>query len=126
LALRINNFDVYKINYNQIANVIHSTIDPPLASDNTYYFYEYEGYYSFLPVNVSTASLDYISTPPNVVWGYTYDKDDRQIYNSGTSSQPLWDNNSCREITKRMLTNIGVSFKDNDFQNFGAKTQAAG
>jgi hypothetical protein len=60
------------------------------------------------------------------VWGFTYDSNDRKIYNVGTSVQPLWDNNSCREITKRMLTNLGVSFKDQDFANFGKSVQLTG
>jgi len=124
LALRINGVDVYKINHNQIANVNASVIDPPSTTTNTYYFAEYEDYYYFLPrtlptEDITTAQLDYIITPPNVVWGYTFDANSRQVYNPGTSIQPLWDSNSCREICKRVLKSLGVSFKDADFQNFG-------
>lgn len=133
LALRINGKDCYKINYNQIATVNDSVIDPPSIADNMYYFVEYgksitnpTGYYSFLPNTVTAADLDYISTPVDVKWGFTYDSQDRQIYNSGLSVQPQWDNNSCREITKRMLTNLGVSFKDTDFANFGKSVQLTG
>ena len=127
LAMRINGVDVYKINHNQIANVNASVIDPPSVSDNKYYFVEYQGYYSFLPrTGISAASLDYIQTPPNVVWGFTWDDDGRQVYNPGTSVQPLWDANSCREITKRMFTNLSVSFKDKDFENFGKSVQLTG
>lgn len=126
LGLRINGYDCYKINYGQIASVNHSVIDPPSVVNNTYYFVEYEDYYSFLPNTVTSASLDYIRTPLNVRWGFTWDSQDRQIYNIGTSTQPEWDSNSCREITKRMLTNLGVSFKDNDFANFGKSVQLTG
>ena len=124
LALRINGADVFKINHGQIAKVNQSVIDPPSVTHNKLYFVEYEGYYSFLPTTlptggITTAQLDYISTPTNIVWGFTYDADNRQVYNEGSSVQPLWDSNSCREITKRMLKDIGVSFKDNDFTNFG-------
>lgn len=127
VGLRINGYDVYKINPNQIANVNASVIDPPSVSDNKYYFVEYEGYYYFLPrTGMSAATLDYIRTPPNVVWGFTFDTDGRQVYNPGTSVQPLWDNNSCREITKRMFTNLGVAFKDKDFENFGKSVQLTG
>lgn len=120
LAMRVNGSDVYKINHNQISNVNSSVIDPPSVSENKYYFVEYQNYYYFLPrIGFSAAELDYIQTPPNIVWGFTYDGEGRQVYNPGTSIQPLWDNNSCREITKRMFKNIGVSFHDKDFLSFG-------
>lgn len=131
LALRINGEDVYKINQNQIATVNNSVIDPPSITNNKYYFAEYEGYYYFLPrtlptVSITTAQLDYICTPENVLWAYILDSDGRQIYDAANSVQPVWDNNSCREITKRMLTNLGVSFKDQDFANFGKSVQLTG
>lgn len=126
LAIRVGGKDCFKINYNQIANVNDSVIDPPSTTTNTTYFVEYEGYYKFLPDTVTSADLDYITTPPNVLWGFTFDGSGRQVYNSGTSVQPKWDNNSCREITKRMLSNLGVSFKDKDFENFGKSVQLTG
>lgn len=131
LAMRVNGVDAYKIHHNQIANVNASVIDAPSTTTDTYYFVEYEDYFYFLPrtlptVAITTAQLDYIKTPDNVIWGFTFDANSRQVYNPGTSVQPLWDTNSCREITKRMLTNIGVSFKDADFQNFGQKVQLTG
>lgn len=131
LAMRINGVDAYKINQNQIANVNASVIDPPATTTDTYYFVEYEDYFYFLPrtlptANITTAQLDYIITPPNVIWGFTLDANDRQVYNPGTSVQPLWDNNSCREICKRVMKNIGVSFKDADFENFGQSVITTG
>lgn len=124
LAFRINGKDIYKINYNQIATVNASVIDPPSVTNDRYYFVEYEGYYYILPhtlptVSITTADLDYIITPPDVRWGFVYDADGRQIYNVGTSVQPLWANNDCREICKRVLKSLGITFKDKDFENFG-------
>lgn len=126
LSLMVGDHDCYKINYNQRSNVVNSVIDAPSATNNIYYFLEYEDYYEFLPNTVTSAILNYIKTPTNIVWGYTLDADKRQVYNAGTSTQPLWDSNSCREVTKRMLTNLGVSFKDADFANFGKSTQLTG
>jgi len=126
LALRINGKDCYKINHNQIASVNDSVIDPPSTTNDRYYFVEYKGYYSFLPNTVTSASLDYVAIPENVVWGFTYDAQNRQVYNPGTSIQPKWDSLSGREITKRMLTTLGVSFKDNDFLNFGKTVEVTG
>ena len=118
-SIRINGYDVIHINQDQIASVNNSTIDPPSVTDNKYYVSEYEDYYSFLPTSVTSATLDYLFKPPNVVWAFNYDSSNRQIYNEGLSTQPLWDDHSCREITKRMLKNLGVSYKDNDFMMFG-------
>lgn len=131
LAFRINDEDVYKISSGQIASVNNSVIDPPSISNSQFYFVEYEDYYYVLPdtlptVAITTADLDYIKTPRNIVWGYTWDDDGRQLYNLGLSTPSQWDSNSNREITKRMLTNLGVSFKDNDFSNFGKSVQITG
>lgn len=133
LAERINGKDVFKINHNQIATVNDSVIDPPSIDTNTYYFVEYgktvlnpNGYYLYLPDTVTSADLDYIATPKDIKWGFTWDDDGRQVYDIGLSVQSQWDNNSNREITKRMLTNLGVSFKDADFMNFGKSVQLTG
>ena len=126
LAMRINGYDVYKIRHNQIATVTASVIDPPSITDNTYYFVEYLDYYSYFPDTVTEVDLDYIATPVDVKWGYTYDGNGRQVYNEAFSVQPVWDSNSAREITKRMLTNLGVSYKDGDFMNFGKSVQLTG
>jgi hypothetical protein len=48
------------------------------------------------------------------------------VYSAGTSVQPLWDSNSCREITRRVLDTLGVSFKDADFSNFGNRVVNTG
>lgn len=126
LAMRINGKDVFKINHNQIATVNDNVIDPPSVPTNTYYFVEYLGYYSFLPNTVTAADLDYITTPKNIVWGSTWDSQDRQVYNQGLSVQPQWDNSSCIEITKRMLKSLGVTFKDADFASFGQSVITTG
>ena len=119
LSLMTNGYDCHKINHNQRSAVNHSVIDAPSVINNTYYFLEYEDYYEFLPSTVTSATLDYVKVAPAIKWGFTYDADGRQVYNSGTSIQPLWDNISCMEITKRMLKSLGITFKDKDFENFG-------
>lgn len=126
MGMRINGYDAHKVNYNQIATMSQSVIDPPSASDNMYYFAEYEDYYVFYPSSVTSAILDCVKSPTDVVWGYTLDGDGRQVYDAATSVQPQWDSNSNREITKRMLKDIGVSFKDADFSNFGQSVITAG
>src|SRR4051812_41130843 len=118
LALRISVDHVIHINKNQIATVNDNVIDPPSITDGTYYYTDYQGYYSFLPSTVTSASIDYIASPVDVVWGFTI-SGGRQVYNSVTSTQSKWDDASNREICKRVLSTLGVSFKDGDFANFG-------
>lgn len=119
LSLIISDELVYKINHDQVPSVKGSVIDPPSITTGTYYCTEYENYYSFLPTTVTTATLSYICNPTLVKWGYTYNAQGQQVYNAGTSVQPEWDDISCMEITKRVLKNMGISLKDNDFINFG-------
>jgi hypothetical protein len=121
LALRINDDHVFHINKNQKATVLDSVIDPPSVTDGTYYYTEYQGLYSFLPTTVTSASIDYIAAPIDVVWGFNL-SGGRQVYNSGTSTQSQWDDASNREICKRVLSTLGISFKDGDFANFGQHT----
>lgn len=126
LGLRIGDYRVDMINPGQIPAVKESVIDPPSVTNNKYYAIQYENYYSFLPNTVTSATLDYVAAPTGIKWGFTFDADDRQVYNAGTSIQPKWDNNTIVEITKRTLTNLGVSFKDADFTNYGRAAQATG
>lgn len=126
LALRINNVDAYKINHNQIANVNGSVIDPPSTTTNTCYYVEYEDYYKFFPDTVTEIELDYLAACNDVKWGYTFDADGRQVYNAGTSVQPKWNTPTIITITKRALTNLGISFKDQDFLNYGRTAQGSG
>lgn len=125
LALRVGGKEVKHINKNQIATVNDNVIDAPSVADSAYYYTPYLNYYSFLPNTVTAATIDYIATPVDVVWGFII-VSGRQVYNSGTSVQSQWDDHSNREITKRMLTNLGVSFKDQDFSQFGKSVQLTG
>lgn len=120
LSLNSIEYLVTKINHGQIWYVNNDPIDPPSITDGTYYIVEYEDYYSVLP---STATgnllLDYIAQCEDIIWGFTFDAQGRQVYNPGTSVQPKWNTPTIIEITKRTLTSFGISFKDKDFENFG-------
>lgn len=126
LALRINEKKVYLIRPDQVASVNDSVIDPPSVADDKYYVTEYEDYYSVLPSTVTSLSLDYIVAPEDIKWAFTFDSDNRQVYNPGLSVQPKWANTTIVTITKRTLDNFGVSWKDTDFINYGKSAQASG
>jgi hypothetical protein len=118
LALRINNEHVFYINKNQIPTVNDNVIDPPDITNNTYYYTFYKGGYKFLPSAVTSAEMDYIASPVDVLWNFSISAG-RQVYNPVGSVQSEWDDASNREICKRVLNTLGVSFKDGDFANFG-------
>lgn len=119
LALRINGHDVRHINKNQIAIVNDNAIDPPSIADNSYYYTPYGSNYVFLPATVTEAEIDYLSLPQDVVWAYTLDGSNRQVYNAGASTQPQWLQDDIIEITGRALKTLGVSYKDGDFAQYG-------
>jgi len=120
LGLRIDGEHVFHINKNQIATVNDSAIDPPSLTNGCYYYTEYEGYYTFLPNTVTSASLDYIAAPVDVLWNFNI-VGGRQVYSAAGSVQSQWDDASNREITKRVLNTLGVAYKDSDFASFGNK-----
>lgn len=126
LAMRVGNFKVYQVDKDEIQDILNSVIDPPSISQNKYYFTEYQNYYLLYPGSVSSVNIDYIQTPPDIVWGFTFDGNGREVYDLATSVQPLWSNNSCREITKRTLKVLGVSYSSQDFENFGQTVQMSG
>lgn len=118
---------VTKINHGQIWYVNNDPIDPPSVTDGTYYIIEYEDYYSVLPTSATgDLLLDYIAQPRDVVWGYTWDAQNRQVYNPGLSIQPQWTTPTIIEITKRTLTSFGISYHDKDVEQFGKANTATG
>lgn len=127
LSLRVNGFPCEYYQKDQKAFIDNSSIDPPSTVNNQYYYTEVLQTYRFLPQALTVnGEIDYIKTPPDVSWAYTLDGDGRQVYDAGSSIQSLWDDHSNREITKRALKVLGVSFKDSDFANFGQSIQNTG
>lgn len=119
LALRINDTKVFQVDHDQIWAVLDDVIDPPSIADDSYYYTEYKNYYSVLPSSVTSLDLDYIQTVTDIVWGFTYDANNNEVYDASTSVQPLWGQNSIVEITQRCLKSLGISFSSQDFEQFG-------
>lgn len=120
------NYKVQLIRPDQRPSVATSVIDPPSAVSNKVYAIEYENYYEFLPSSITAAQLDYIASPTDIKWGFSFDAEGRQVYNPGSSVQPKWSNAVIIEITKRTLNAFGVSWKDSDFINAGKSAQLTG
>lgn len=119
VALRINGAKVFSVTHDTIYAVNDDVIDPPSIPDNRYYYTEYLTYFSFMPSAVTTFNLDYVAETNDIVWGFTLDGNNRQIYNPATSVQPKWNKNTVIEITRRTLKSFGLHFDSREFENFG-------
>lgn len=127
LSLNGDEFLVTKINHGQKWYVNNDVIDPPSITDGTYYIVEYEDYYEVIPSSATgNLLLDYIAQPEDIKWGFTWDADNRKVYNAGLSIQPKWSDSTILAITKRALTSFGVSYKDKDFSSFGDRNTITG
>jgi hypothetical protein len=127
LALRCNGAKIYHVDHDTVWAVNQDVIDPPSLANNSYYYTEYLNYFSVLPATVTSIDLDYIQAVTDIKWDYTFDINNRQVYNPGGATvQPKWTNNSIIEITKRALINFGVSFASQDFENFGRTAVVTG
>ncbi len=119
LALRINGAKVFSISHDMIASVNDDVIDPPSLIDNKYYYTEYLSYFSIYPAGATAMDLDYVAETTDIVWGFTFDANGRQVYNPATSVQPKWNKNTTIEITRRTLKSFGLHFDSREFENFG-------
>ncbi len=119
VALRINGAKVFSVSHNSIYAVNDDVIDPPSIPDNRYYYSEYLSYFSFQPNTVTTFDLDYVAETTDIVWGFTLDANNRQVYNPATSVQSKWNKNTTIEITRRTLKSFGLHFDSREFENFG-------
>ena len=131
LGLRIDGQQVFQLNHGQKYAVTNSVIDPPSTDEDKYYAIPYQNYYDLLPTtlptaSITTAELDYLVQPTDIIWGFSFDAQNRQVYNVGNSVQPQWLQGDIITITKRTLSSFGVSYHDKDFENFGKTTQATG
>lgn len=87
---------------------IHSSIDP--IAQNPVYLIQHEGFH-FFPETIGLTRLSYVRTPPSIVWGYTLDSNNREVYNPATSQQPIWSETDILQVIVRALEIMGVSLQ---------------
>lgn len=126
VALRINGAKVFSVSHDMIWAVNDDVIDPPSIPEDSYYYTEYLSYFSFLPITVTAFELDYVAETTDIVWGFTLDVNNRQVYNPATSVQSKWNKNTTIEITRRTLKSFGLHFDSREFENFGASNIQTG
>lgn len=92
-----------------------SQIDP--IATNPIYILEDTGFH-FFPEDIGNAEISYVGNPPNMEWAYTVDGNGIPVYDSGASTQPVWDDASILEIIVRALSIIGVNLQLNVVEQY--------
>ena len=65
----------------------------------------------FAPNTLTSATLEYISNPTEIVWAFTLDVNNRPVYDAGNSVDPLWRNTDMYEVISRLLAMTGVNLQ---------------
>jgi hypothetical protein len=127
LAIRVSGYKCIVANNDQVWSINDDVIDPPSTTDNRYYAIIYGSNYNFIPSSITNFDMDYVAAPIDVKWNFNIDAvTKRQVYTSNGSVQSQWDISSNREITKRVLKVLGVSYQDKDFENYGQSVISTG
>jgi hypothetical protein len=101
----------------------NSAIDP--IATNPIYILEQAGFH-FFPENIGATKLSYVTNPPNMIWAYTLDVNSIPIYDSASSTQPVWDDASILEIIVRALAIIGVNLQLNVVEQYSMQIKNQG
>ena len=113
----------------KLYSFIYSVIDP--INTNPIYIIENNGFRFYPNTNFNgTASpaalLSYVSTPPNIVYGFVLDGNGRYVYNPGTSVDPEWYDIDMAEIIARVLRMCGVNLQNQDVEKFAQEIKIQG
>lgn len=112
----------------KLYSYLNSTIDP--ISTNPVFVIE-QGGFRFYPNTTYNgvavqAQCSYISTPPNIVYGYTLDVNGRTVYNPATSTDPLWYDVDMLEVIARALELVGVNLSQPELSGYARKIETVG
>lgn len=117
-AMRTTTFQRIRfVQQDSLYSYYNSAIDP--VATNPIYLIEDAGF-RFYPISLGSAEISYVSDPPDMIWGYTLDANNRPVYdptlynpitNPTGSIQPVWDVASILDIISRALAMIGVNLQ---------------
>lgn len=89
-------------------SVINDSIAPPSTSRP---YIAIRNQVQVVPSSVTPIKLYYLKKPATMVFGYTVNDDD-YIYNSGTSTQCDWPEDSHADIIRRACVYLGINLSD--------------
>jgi hypothetical protein len=122
-AVRTTAFErVRYVEQDALYSYYNSQIDP--IATNPIYLLEPTGL-QFYPITLGSAILTYVKNAPTIVWAYTT-VSGRPVYDSATSTQPVWDNVDLLEIIARALKLIGLNLQDGQVQQYANQVTQTG
>lgn len=101
----------------------NSVIDP--VATNPIYRIRDVGLF-FLPLNIGAAKMSYVRNPPDMVWAFTLDGNQREVYDPANSVQPIWDDLSILDIIVRALRIIGVNLQADQVSQYATEIKQTG
>lgn len=115
-----------KIKYVQqdsLASYYNSRIDP--IANNPIYLIEQNGF-RFFPNSLGMSKLNYVQTPPDIVWAYTLDSNQRPVYNPSASVQPIWYSTDLLTILANLLRMVGVNLSEQQVSTYAEEIKKDG
>ena len=109
--------------WDKLYSYFNSSIDP--IATNPIYLVKDTGF-KFFPILLGTAYLSYVSTPTDIVWGYTEDINEQPVYDPTTSVDPAWLDIDMLDIIARALQMFGISIQANDVVQYSTMVKNQG
>lgn len=111
------------VTQDKLYSYYNSVIDP--IATNPIYLIKDTGF-QFYPITLGTALLSYVSTPPDIVWGYVEDLNGQLVYDSTTSTPPLWFDIDMYQIIVRAGQMLGVNLQFAEVEQYATSIKNQG
>jgi len=114
---------IRNVQQNALDSNINSVIDP--VATNPIYLIE-DTRFQFYPVTLVNSKLTYVGDAPDIVWGFTLDGNGREIYDAGTSVQPVWDDIAILDIIDRALKMPAINLQNVSAMQYASELKSLG
>lgn len=111
------------VEQNELDAFLDSVIDPVVS--NPIYLIQKDGF-QFYPINIVNPLLSYVKSPPDIVWGFDIDLNQREVYDAANSADPVWQETDCLEILVRALRIAGVNLQFADVSQYANEIKNTG
>lgn len=111
------------VQQNYLSSYINSKINP--IATNPIYLIEELGL-RFYPTTLGNAKLNYVRTPPAIVWAYTLDGNGRPVYDPTKSVDCVFYETDQLDIISRALAMVGVSLEANAISQYAQQIKMQG
>jgi hypothetical protein len=111
------------VQQNYLSSYYNSKINP--IATNPIYMIEELGF-RFYPTTLGNAKLNYVRTPPTIVWAYTLDGNGRPVYDPINSVDCVFYETDQLDIISRALAMVGVSLDSNGISQFAQQIKMQG